>query len=298
MILEKSDIQPIRFSTDLPDGPVTGWRWNNPEKPPLLFLHATGFCASAYRQMLECVATQFDIFALDLRGHGRNGLPANPESLRSWKPYVDDVGAFLDLHARSGWTLSGHSLGAATALMAAVGREDVSALRLIEPVAMPAWISRMAKTPAWPYFSRRMTLVKLASRRRDRWPDRERVHASYSRKALFQSWAPGALDDYLLDALSDGPPDVDGSVSLACRPVWEAATFAAQGNDFWAAARSVTAPIELLAANHRSSTLPEFGRRRFRRLGAKVTVKAGVSHLAPMEKPAEMAAFLAGKTGQ
>jgi hypothetical protein len=109
------------------------------------------------------------------------------------------------------------------------------------------------------------------------------------------------LEDYLRDGLRGGRNDEDGSpgepVSLTCHPGWEAATFAAQGNDLWPAARTVgrsaPVPIKVYVAGHASSTVSLAGRRRFERLGASVLVKNGVSHLAPMEVPADLAAFLA-----
>ena len=221
-----------RYALTLADGEITGWRWEAPSAPPLLFLHATGFCASAYRQMLSALAGRYEIYALDLRGHGRNSLPTDKARLRSWSIFRDDVRAFLDREKREGWTLAGHSLGAATALMAAEGRNDVAAIKLVEPVAMPRWLSAAAKTPIWPFVAPRMPLVRLASRRRSEWPDRESIMASYERKALFRSWAPGVLADYLADGLTETPE----GVRLSCAPGWEAATFAAQGNDFWKAA--------------------------------------------------------------
>ena len=281
--------EPRRFAMGLETGELAGWRWKNDGAPPLLFLHATGFCASAYAQMLSALGGAYDVYALDLRGHGRTRLPAEPEALRSWKPYRDDVRAFLDRERRDGWALAGHSLGAATALLAAEGRRDIAALKLIEPVAMPAWLSALAKTPVWPVFAGRMNLVRQAARRRSAWSDRDSVIFSYSRKVLFKSWAPGVLEDYLKDGLMD----VAGGVRLACAPEWEAATFAAQANDFWQAAANAPAPLSIFAAKEPGSTVRTFARARFRKLGARIMVDDEAGHLAPMQKPRELAAFLA-----
>ena len=279
---------PARIKIDLDDGVITGLRWAAPDKPPLLFLHATGFCASAYRQLLSGLEDRFDVYALDLRGHGRNTRPADPARLRSWRPFVDDACAFLDQSGQDGWTLAGHSMGAATSVFAAMGRKDVASLKLIEPVAMPEWFSMAAKTPFWPLMTGAIPMVKQAARRRDHWPDREDVRASYARKRLFSGWAPGVLEDYLEDGLTEA----ENGVRLSCAPAWESATFAAQANDFWRAAKAAPAPIELYAADHPSSTVPAAIRARFERLGAAIRVNADVGHLAPMEKPAELAAFL------
>lgn len=279
---------PERLKIDLGDGVITGFHWAAPDKPPLLFLHATGFCASVYRQMLSALAGQFDIYALDLRGHGGNTRPADPARLNSWRPCVDDACAFLDGAGREGWTLAGHSMGAATCILAAQGRKDAAALKLIEPVAMPDWMTFAARTPVWPLMSANIPLVRQAARRRNQWPDRASVIASYARKGLFKAWAPGVLEDYLEDGLAES----EAGVRLACNPEWEAATFAAQANDVWAAAAAAPAPISVYAADHPSSTVSAAARARFRRLGAALMVNPGVSHLAPMEKPAELAAFL------
>lgn len=280
---------PEKFSLQLADGALRGLRWRNDAAPPLLFCHATGFCASAYTQMLQRLAASYDVHALDMRGHGRTALPADPARLRSWRIYADDIRAFLDREAREDWTLAGHSFGAAASILAAHGRSDVAALKLIEPVAMPPWFAAAAASPFWPLFAARIPLVRQAARRRSQWDDRETVASSYARKSLFRNWAPGVLEDYL----DGGLVERDGAVVLSCDPKWEAATFAAQANDFWTAAKNAPAPIKVFAADHPSSTVSAGARRRFNRIGAQLAVEKGSSHLAPMERPAELAAFIA-----
>jgi pimeloyl-ACP methyl ester carboxylesterase len=282
---------PVRFQMTCADGVLAGWRWPNEGAPPLLFCHATGFCASVYKQMLQHLSDRFEIFALDMRGHGRTRLAADPEGLRSWKVYADDVAEFLNHEARTGWTLAGHSMGGVVVTMAARGRDDVAAIALIEPVAMPPTMRLAARTPLWPFMARRFTLVRLASRRRSQWPAREDVAAAYGRKPVFRNWAPGVLDDYLEDGLADD----DGGVRLACAPVWEAATFQAHDNDFWGALRAAPAPVCVLAADHKSSTVWRHAHRRFKRIGISVALQAGVSHLIAMERPDLAAQFVAGE---
>ncbi len=282
---------PVRFQIACAGGVLAGWRWPNDGAPPLLFCHATGFCASVYKQMLHRLSDQFDIFALDMRGHGRTRLAAAPEALRSWNTYADDVVEFLNLGARSGWTLAGHSMGGVVVTMAARGRDDIAAIALIEPVAMPPAMALVVRTPIWPWLARRFSLARLARRRRSQWPARADVAAAYGRKPVFRNWAPGVLDDYLEDGLADE----DGGVRLACAPAWEAATFQAHDNDFWGAVRAAAAPVRVLAADHKSSTVWAHARRRFERIGAPVTLQAGVSHLIAMERPDLAAQFVAGE---
>lgn len=275
-------------------GDVAALRFGDGSAPPLLFAHANGFCASAYRQMLEALGDKFDVFAIDLRGHGRSLLPASDPTHRSLSIFGDDVAQLLNAISKQGettghWTLAGHSLGAVAVTLAAVGRTDVAGIKLIEPVAMPSFWYALARSPLWPAVAPRLPLVSMARNRRAVWPDRAAVKASYARKPLFSIWAEGVLDDYL----EDGLINVGGEVALTCAPAWEAANFAAQAHDFWGAVAKAPAAVAVIAANHPSTTVSRGARGRFRRLGASVVEIDGSTHLLPFEKPQEAAKFLA-----
>ncbi len=288
--LSRGTTAPIRSRIAIEAGEIACLRWPGPEKPPLLFCHANGFCASAYRRLLAPVAGAFDIYAIDLRGHGRTRLPVRPIDLKSWHVYAADIGAALDRlsgEVAGPWRLAGHSFGGVAAAMAARGRRDVEALALIEPVAPPSIFSAFAATPVWPLFSRHMSLVKGARARRSQWPDRRSALEGYARKRLFASWAEGCLADYLEDGLVES----EDGVVLACAPEWEAATFAAQANDVWGALLSAPAPVRVLAAD-RQSTVSGYALRRLSRLGIRVERMSGVSHLLTMERPEMAAEFL------
>ncbi|MFZ5616585.1 MAG: alpha/beta fold hydrolase [Pseudomonadota bacterium] len=284
-----------RATARIGDGEMAMLRFGVEGAPPLLFAHANGFCASAYRQMLEALGSRFDVFAVDLRGHGRTRLPPPAQRHQGLDLFGADVAALLDslslrIDKGARWTLSGHSLGGVAVTFAAVNRRDVAALRLIEPVATPPFWSGLARSPVWPLVAPRIPLVKGALARRGRWPDRETVRASYAGKPLFSTWASGVLDDYLADGLKAE----DGGVALSCAPEWEAANFAAQAHDFWAAFAAAPAPVAVLAARHPSSTVSPYAVRRFAALGAEVVEVGGRTHLIPFEDPPAAARFLAG----
>ncbi len=284
-----------RMMTPIRDGDIAALRFGASAAPPLLFAHANGFCASAYRQMLNALGDRFDVFAVDLRGHGRSALPMGDVLHRGLDIFGADVAGLLDRLAKEcatkgPWTLAGHSLGAVAVTLAAVGRSDVARLRLIEPVAMPALWCALARSPLWPALASRLPLVSMARSRRAAWPDRGAVKSSYVRKPLFATWAAGVLDDYL----EDGLKDVAEGVTLSCAPAWEAANFAAQAHDFWGAVAKAPAPVAVIAANHPSTTVLKGARARFRRVGAAVVEVSRSTHLFPFEKPQAAAEFLAG----
>ena len=276
------------------DGALAGLHWRADEAPQLVFLHATGFCASAYRPMFELLNGRFEILALDLRGHGRTRLQADPTDFKSWTTYADDVVFALDATPAPapGRLLAGHSLGAVVATLAAAGGARSDRLALIEPVATPMTVSTMARTPIWPLIAGRWPLVRRARSRRATFPSRTAAAESYRRKPLFARWAPGALGGYLEDGLVD---DAAG-VRLACEPQWEAATFMAQSHNFWSAIKRVRAPISVLTARDPTSTVRPMAERALRRLGTAMTVETGASHLIPFERPDLAARFLAASS--
>ena len=281
-----------RLTVAIEGGDVALLRFGRDGAAPLLFAHANGFCASAYRRVFMHLGARYEIFAVDMRGHGRTRLPAQPAGHRSMAIFGDDlrrVAAALAPQLRGrGVILAGHSLGGVAALKAAAGEAGVAAIRLIEPVAMPDAWNALARTPLWPLIAPRIPLVRAAARRRSRWPDRQTVLESYARKPFFAGWESGVLADYLEDGLAD---EADG-VRLACSPAWEAANFAAQANDLWGALARAQAPVSVLAARHPSSTVPKGAEARFRRLGAQVERLSGQTHLLPFENPARAAQFL------
>ncbi len=286
-------LEPRRLRVAVEGGEVALLRFGKAGAPPLLFAHANGFCASAYRRILEALGDRFDVFAVDQRGHGRTRLPAEIAGHRSMAIFGEDLRrvrtALVPFAAERPWTLAGHSLGGVACVTAAAGDDTLAAIRLIEPVAMPAVWSMLAASPLWPMIAPNMPLVRAASRRRRSWPDRAAVLESYARKPFFAGWAEGVLADYLEDGLvADG-----AGVSLACSPAWEAANFAAQANNLWGALKRVRAPVAVLAASDITSTVPKSAEARFRRLGAKVERVEGATHLVPFERPGLAAAFLA-----
>ncbi|MDZ7629640.1 MAG: alpha/beta hydrolase [Parvularculaceae bacterium] len=286
-----------RLFVSIGDGDVAVLRFGRAGAPPMLFAHANGFCASAYRRMFLALSDQFDVFAVDLRGHGRTRLPARVAGHRSMKIFGDDLrqtkAALRPLAVRHDWIIAGHSLGGVAAALAAADDPEIAAVRLIEPVAIPKSWTLIAKTPLWPLIAPQIPLVRAAKRRRSHWPDRAAVTDSYGRKSFFSTWAEGVLSDYL----DDGLVTDESGARLACEPAWEAANFAAHANDFWGCIGRIKAPVSVLGARHPTSTVSNSAESRLKRLRARVERVSGVTHLVPFEDPRLAARFLAGATG-
>jgi pimeloyl-ACP methyl ester carboxylesterase len=275
-----------RVSFALADGEMAGWHFVSPGKPRLVFVHANGFCASAYRQVLEPLSADFDILAPDLRGHGRSTLPADPARHRSWDVYARDLLALIDQLDEKPVALAGHSMGAVSSLLAAARLAEVPKLALVEPVVLPVSVYLMSSGPFGGLMKDRLPISRQARRRRNGWPDAAAALSRYANHPTFKRWAEGTLADYLEDGLAETP---DGGVKLACDPFWEAANYEAQGHDLGRAARKAAPQAYVLKAQH-GSTVVRPGA--LTRRGAKLTRMDRVGHLAPMEKPGAVTAWL------
>lgn len=277
---------PVRDTLEMPDGAIALLRWPARDKPRLLFAHANGFCASAYKRLLGRLASRFDIVAMDLRGHGRTRLPADPRTHHSWDIYGDDLIALCARLDRRPDLMAGHSMGAASSLIAASRMDTPPPLALVEPVVLPSLFYAAYRTPLRGLIRPRIGMGDLARKRTNGWPDCDTVARRYRERSTFADWRPGVVEDYL----DDGLVEADGEVRLACDPEWEAANFEAQRHDLPGSIRLVGSGARVLKAQHRS-TVRNTGRLRSQRV--KIDTLPGAGHLAPMTHPDDVAAWIA-----
>jgi pimeloyl-ACP methyl ester carboxylesterase len=257
-------------------------RWPRPGAPPLLLLHATGFLADLWRTVAAGLCADYDVAALDARGHGRS---ARPDGRYDFATMAGDVAGALDA---LGWRevyAAGHSMGGALALMVAASRPElVRRVFAVEPI-VPARSRRVAD----PARTGGGSLAEAARKRLASFPSRAAVEARWRDRPPFRSWDARVFDDYVHYGFEERD---DGSVALRCPPPIEAGVFDAAA-DFDAAPhlRGVRCPV-LLAQGERTD--PWFDAM----LAAAAALLAdagrltipGVGHLAPMEAPGTVAA--------
>ncbi len=105
------------------EGPASG--------PPVVLLHGLTGSWRGWGYLIPRLAPRWHIFALDLRGHGKSGHPAQGYAISD---FARDVAAFLNGRIQQSAVLIGHSLGAATALFAApLAQARIRGLILCEP---------------------------------------------------------------------------------------------------------------------------------------------------------------------
>jgi pimeloyl-ACP methyl ester carboxylesterase len=285
MVRAVSETEFRRVTYEVPGGRMAGIAFGHATpNPDIVFLHATGFNARTYRALLQPLGDKFHVLALDARGHGLTQLPDGVFGYTSWRRHRDDLIAVLE-HFTAPVTLAGHSMGATVSLLVAGKRTDLAAgLALIDPVILPNAMYAMFELPFAPFVQRyTMPMARAAANRRARFDSREAALAAFTGRGVFKAFPPEVIADYVADGLVE---DGKGRFRLACRPLFEAATYCAQRHDPWSALRKVTDPLVLLRAQ-RNSTIAEASVHRLAAIkpDARVATVEGAGHMLPMERP-------------
>ena len=271
-----------RRSYDLPDGKMSAVHFGRTSNPlKLVFLHATGFNAYAYKTLLEPLGVH--AVALDMRGHGLSELPTDPKGFKNWHSLRNDISYFLDHYTQKAVVIAGHSSGAVVSVLtAAQSPKKVSGVLAFDPPTMPWPVRIMPYIPGGlAYTGRRFPIAYKASKRRAIFPDLEFAFQRYKGRGTFKGVSDEALRDYLIGGLK---PHTDG-MELACSPSWEQAMFIAQGHNIFKAAKSYSGPIKFIYA--RQSGVSTKGTRRAiaRAVGAaNVDYRKDFAHFFPFHE--------------
>ncbi|MEY2884715.1 MAG: hypothetical protein RL490_2439 [Pseudomonadota bacterium] len=276
---------PEQIEIMTPAGPMAVLRWDSApaDAPRLHFAHATGMNAQLYARLLAPLASRYRIIASDARGHGRTRLPAAVASgdRVSWDDFASDLLGLLDsVDGDAPWLLAGHSMGGAVSLLAAAARPDrIAGLVAIDPPFIPFAAAAAARATGSILPN---PMADQAERRRADFPDRPTARAAYQGRGVFRSWADADLDAYLAAGLRD----CDDGVTLACSPLFEAATFRGVTLGIEPALQALACPFALVAGEQ-GSTVPaaEFGIFAAHPRCLSAERQPGSSHFVPLERP-------------
>ena len=262
--------------------------------PTLIFAHANGFNAQTYTQVFGPLADVYRIVLPDLRGHGHTDLPADPETLRNWHIYRDDLVALMDQVGTPPYVLAGHSFGGTSLFLASQMRADqVKHLVLADPVFMPriaAWVMSWGRPSGLTL--RLFPIAASAAKRRNVFPSVEAAVDSYVGRAVFKTWPEEMVRDYVHGGTG---PRADGQVELLCEPAWEAATYLSHTHNIWRYIDRVRFPIQVFRAEKNSTFFPFMAKRlKLTTPQTHIETLAGTSHSLPMERPDIIQNFLRG----
>lgn len=203
-----------RLDVPTDGGHVTVHRRPAPGRPAMLLVHGTGFCASTWIGFVRALGDEFDVYALDRRGHGSSSAPPDAYDITD---FARDAARVVDaLGLRDAYGV-GHSAGATDLLLAAAGRPHAFArLYAMEPTAMdPAEPGVRADMAAW-----HAEGLALFGRRRAAFASRDEAIERYTGRGAFEGWRRDVLEAYVRDGFADAD---DGSVVLRCTPATEVA---------------------------------------------------------------------------
>jgi pimeloyl-ACP methyl ester carboxylesterase len=264
---------------------IGGWSDWGGSGPALHFAHANGFPSATYRKLIENLTCRHHVVSMDARPLWPN---SKPSALRDWWPFADELREELNRRGLRGIIGVGHSLGAATSLLAASTDPGLfSAVVAIDPLLMTGVHSLFWGAVKAVGLQHKIPIVRGARRRRQLWPDRLAVLSAYSSKKVFSSWDPEVLEDYIEAGTVDLP---DGGVRLRYPKEWEARIFSAAPHDLWPHLRKVSVPT-LFVQGENSDTFLDAARKKIEKEvpGARTVVIPGASHFVPMERPTELA---------
>lgn len=132
------------FTTTPDDTRIRYVIWSNPSASHrVVLIHALAMVAEFWEETVAALGPEWDVLAVDCRGHGASDKPAGPYSVELM---ADDIAAVMD-HA--GWdsaVVAGASMGGCVAMAVAAAHPDrVAGLGLIDTTA---WYGEDAVT-AW-----------------------------------------------------------------------------------------------------------------------------------------------------
>ncbi len=187
----------------------------------LLLLHATGFHAQCWRQVIARLPSDQHVICADLRGHGQS----SKELHNDWREFSDDIIELiehLDLERIVG---VGHSLGGyATLTTVAMRPERFSGAILLDPVILAPSIYEYlllhGSDPSEHY----------TSRRRNQWRDWHEMFEAFRSRHPFTLWDERVLRDYCEFGLRPRNGAGEAGYELSCPPILEASIYVKSGS--------------------------------------------------------------------
>ncbi len=277
---------PTRHDVASTDGVVLALHHYGGSGSPLLLCHATGFHGRTYGQFIGHLTDSFDVWAVDLRGHGATPAPESGDF--AWAGMAADVSAAIahilsSSPARAVHAI-GHSMGAASVLrVACTSPELLHAAYVFEPIVFPD--RSMIAT-------RDSVMSQAARARRADFPSREAVRERYGSRPPLSFLTPEALHAYV----EFGFVDNDDGVTLACTPEAEARTFEALDKMVFEDLTECSVPVMIGAAPATENFSPANMAPGIADAipDSVLSVHDELSHFGPLQDPAKIAAEALG----
>lgn len=260
------------------------WGVAQPGKPTLLFIHATGFHARCWDQVIAKLGAVHAI-AVDLRGHGRSGKTG----LISWQQFGDDIKTFVKALDLVNLVGIGHSIGGHVMSQTAADQpQRFSSLLLVDPVILPPKVYSMGLD---------LGEEHPVSKRKRFFDSAESMLQRFESREPYSLWDAQVLHDFCEFGLL---PEGEG-YTLACPPEVEAQIYLrSMQYDIYHLLPTIEQPVIVLRARQENGDEPTFD------LGASPTYSRlathypngedhhfpELTHFIPMQRPGMVAEFV------
>lgn len=286
--------EPREYRQTTPEGDICWFEWGTPGPgASVLLLHATGFHARLWDQVVAALPAGTHVVAPDHRGHGRSFRPA---SLADWTGNAVALLPLIDRFSGVPLVGCGHSMGGYVLTWLAAERPDAFRhLVLIDPVIMEPGLYRGQAALPVPD-----PAEHPVARRRNQWADAEEMRGRFADRLPYSGWQPEVLADYCRQGLLPAPSGV--GYELACPPALEASMYQnALRTDPHAWLGDLEAPVTLVRAptGERGDTMDFSLSPTWTGLGPSLgavrdELWSEHSHFIPMEAPRRVAGVIAG----
>ncbi|WP_022835648.1 alpha/beta fold hydrolase [Salisaeta longa] len=227
--------------------------------PPLVFLHGLGSSGRDWAPQVAAFAADFRVLTIDLRGHGRSGVPPGPYTIPQM---ARDVAVVLRKLDATPATVVGLSMGGMVALQLAADAPDLvqrlCVVNSMDDMRLHTWYD------VWFYLSRRVAVRVLGMRRVAERLARVlfvRDSQAHLRDEMVRRWSANNTRGYL------------------------AAMDAIMGWHITDRLPAITAPTLLVAATHDYTPVAAKRRTAAALPNARVVVIPNARHALPVERP-------------
>lgn len=234
--------EPVEKQIEINGAMLTIFEWGGREEETILLVHATGFHARCWDQVVMGLGDAH-VISVDMRGHGRS------EKLGPylWKGFGDDVASLVRELDLTGVTGVGHSMGGHSITRAAAECQDrFNRLVLVDPVIMAPEFYALPDVMK-NHFSDGHPVAK----RRNNFADADAMYTNFEGRGSYAKWKPKALRDYCEFGLL--PNESGSGYILACPPDVEASIYMGNtGCDVHDLVPRVKVPVKVLRAKQRT----------------------------------------------
>lgn len=249
--------------------------WGNYLAPPMVLVHGTASHSRVWDRFASSMSDEFHVVAMDQRGHGNSGWPADYRTGYTPEVWSRDLGALIEHLDLPPVVLVGLSAGGNTSMhFAAKHPERVSRLVVVEmgPQAGKEGVDRVINSiPARETFESEEDVVAYLGGGGRADPALARAHALHSVRPL-----------------EDGTFVMKGDPSLRRRdwrrPLWSA-------TENWAVAHAITVPTLLVRGGDSKLLTPQIaGRMEQEMQDCTLVTIEGAGHAVPLHRPVEFEA--------